>query len=78
MSDFPKDIYTEPFSVDVNTLANLGPLRAMAGVWEGMRGISRRSGPGVRRSRPAREEMPRRTLPRWPRRGLRRRPRRRG
>jgi hypothetical protein len=39
MSDFPKDIYTEPNPVDVDTLANLGPLRAMAGVWEGMRGL---------------------------------------
>jgi len=39
MSDFPKDIYTEPSPVDVNTLANLGPLRGMAGVWEGMRGL---------------------------------------
>src|SRR5574343_150671 len=39
MSDFPKDIYTEPHPVDVNTLANLGPLRGMAGVWEGMRGL---------------------------------------
>ncbi len=39
MSDFPKDIYTEPFPVDVDTLANLGPLRGMAGVWEGMRGL---------------------------------------
>jgi hypothetical protein len=28
------DIYTEPES-DSDTLANLGPLRAMAGVWEG-------------------------------------------
>jgi hypothetical protein len=39
MSDFPKDIYTEPHPVDVDTLANLGPLRAIAGVWEGMRGL---------------------------------------
>jgi hypothetical protein len=39
MSDFPKDIYTEPQGIDVNTLANLGPLRAMAGVWQGMRGL---------------------------------------
>jgi hypothetical protein len=35
---FPQDIYTEPdFSVD--TVANLGPLRAMAGVWRGQRGL---------------------------------------
>ena len=39
MSDFPKDIYTEPANPDVNTLANLGPLRALAGIWEGTRGL---------------------------------------
>lgn len=39
MSNFPQDIYTEPHPVDVNTLANLGPLRGMAGVWEGLRGL---------------------------------------
>lgn len=39
MSEFPKDIFTEPSDVDVNTLANLGPLTGMAGVWEGKRGI---------------------------------------
>lgn len=38
MSDFPQDIYTEP-SADVDTLRNLGPLRPMAGIWEGMRGL---------------------------------------
>ena len=32
------DIYTEPRNVDVNTLQNLGPLRALAGVWQGSRG----------------------------------------
>jgi len=32
---FPNDIYTEPSNVDPHTLENLGPLRAMAGVWEG-------------------------------------------
>jgi hypothetical protein len=35
----PADIYTEPHPVDLDTLANLGPLRAMAGVWEGTRGL---------------------------------------
>lgn len=35
---FPSDIYTEPASVDPDTLRNLGPLRPMAGVWEGARG----------------------------------------
>ena len=32
------DIYTEPASVDPDTLENLGPLRPMAGVWRGARG----------------------------------------
>lgn len=36
---FPKDIYTEPSTVDVNTLANLGPLRGMAGIWTGAKGL---------------------------------------
>ena len=43
MSDFPaaylKDIYTEPKDIDVHTLANLGPLTGMAGVWQGTRGL---------------------------------------
>ena len=39
MSEFPEDIYTEPSDIDVNTLRNLGPLAAMAGVWEGTRGL---------------------------------------
>ena len=34
-----QDIYTEPFPIDVNTLANLGPLAPMAGVWQGTRGL---------------------------------------
>lgn len=38
MSEFAADIYTEP-SPDIDTLANLGPLRALAGVWEGTRGL---------------------------------------
>jgi len=38
MQTFPKDIYTEP-EPDVNTLANLGPLTAMAGIWTGARGL---------------------------------------
>ena len=38
MEDFPKDIYTEP-EPDVDTLANLGPLTAMAGIWTGSRGL---------------------------------------
>ena len=39
MSELPGDIYTEPEHVDVDTLANLGPLTSLAGVWEGVRGI---------------------------------------
>jgi hypothetical protein len=39
MSEFPEDIYTEPENVDVNTLANLGPLTGLAGIWEGVRGF---------------------------------------
>ena len=39
MSDYPQDIYTEPSPIDTDTLANLGPLRALAGVWEGTRGL---------------------------------------
>lgn len=39
MADFPEDIYTEPSPLDVDTLANLGPLRAMAGIWQGTRGL---------------------------------------
>lgn len=39
MSEFPRDIFTEPSDIDVDTLANLGPLAAMAGIWEGKRGI---------------------------------------
>ena len=38
MSQFPEDIYTEPSNVDVDTLKNLGPLRGMAGIWEGVAG----------------------------------------
>jgi hypothetical protein len=39
MSDFPTDIYTEPSDIDVHTLGNLGPLRGMAGIWQGTRGL---------------------------------------
>jgi hypothetical protein len=39
VTHFPEDIYTEPSDVDVATLDNLGPLRAMAGIWEGHRGL---------------------------------------
>ncbi len=39
MSELPGDIYTEPEDIDVDTLANLGPLTALAGTWEGARGM---------------------------------------
>lgn len=39
MNPFPEDIFTEPEDVDPDTLANLGPLRRLAGVWEGKKGI---------------------------------------
>jgi hypothetical protein len=32
------DIFTEPDSIAADTLANLGPLRRLAGVWEGAKG----------------------------------------
>ena len=35
------DIFTEPEEIDPDTLANLGPLRALAGVWVGARGNDR-------------------------------------
>ena len=37
--DITDDIFTEPEDVDPETLANLGPLRRLAGVWEGRRGV---------------------------------------
>jgi hypothetical protein len=36
---FPEDIFTEPEDVDPDTLANLGPLRRLAGKWEGRKGV---------------------------------------
>src|SRR5262245_35954339 len=38
MTTYPDDIYTEP-EPDVDTLANLGPLRPLAGLWTGSRGL---------------------------------------
>lgn len=37
--ELPDDIFTEPEDVDPETLANLGPLLRLAGVWEGTRGV---------------------------------------
>jgi hypothetical protein len=39
MNPFPEDIFTEPEDVDPDALANLGPLRRLAGTWEGRKGI---------------------------------------
>jgi hypothetical protein len=39
VSDIPDDIFTEPEDVDPDALSNLGPLRRLAGVWEGQRGV---------------------------------------
>ncbi|PHY20871.1 FABP family protein [Caulobacter sp. BP25] len=39
MSEFPADIFSEPEDVDPDTLANLGPLTRLAGVWEGRKGV---------------------------------------
>lgn len=38
MGDLPRDVFTEPVP-DPNTIEHLGPLRALAGVWVGERGI---------------------------------------
>jgi len=39
MHQFPLDIFTEPTDVDPDTLANLGPLRPLAGVWRAQKGM---------------------------------------
>jgi hypothetical protein len=39
MDKFPDDIFTEPEDVDPDTLANLGPLRRLAGIWESSKGV---------------------------------------
>lgn len=36
--DIPADIFTEPEDIDPDTLSHLGPLRRLAGVWEGRGG----------------------------------------
>jgi hypothetical protein len=54
MSDIPQDIYTEPHDFDTYTLAKLGPLARMAGIWEGKRGLD---GPGGRHGGGRRERI---------------------
>lgn len=39
MNPFPRDIFTEPADVDPDTLANLGPLTRLAGVWQAEKGV---------------------------------------
>lgn len=39
MPHIPADIFTEPSNVAPDTLANLGPLRRLAGVWQADKGI---------------------------------------
>lgn len=39
MTPFSDDIFTEPEDIDPDTLANLGPLRRLAGVWQGRKGV---------------------------------------
>jgi hypothetical protein len=39
MDNYPQDIYTEPSGVDGDTLANLGPLTGLAGIWQGEKGL---------------------------------------
>jgi hypothetical protein len=41
---YPDDIFTEP-DFDDDTLANLGPLRGLAGTWEGAAGIDEHPSP---------------------------------
>ena len=36
--EVPADIFTEPEDVDPDALAHLGPLRRLAGIWQGRRG----------------------------------------
>ncbi len=40
MSEFPEDIFTEASNIDIDTLNNPGPLRAIAGVRQGQRGVA--------------------------------------
>ena len=39
MLPIPADIFTEPTNVSPNDIANLGPLRRLAGVWQADKGI---------------------------------------
>ena len=39
MTQVPEDIYAEQEGVSADALANMGPLAAMAGIWEGVKGL---------------------------------------
>ena len=39
MTQLPEDIYAEQEGVSADALANMGPLAAMAGIWEGVKGL---------------------------------------
>ena len=39
LTDYAADIFTEQDDIDVDTLANLGPLSGLAGIWEGTKGF---------------------------------------
>ena len=39
MPNIPEDVFTEPEGFSSDTLANLGPLRRLAGVWESDQGV---------------------------------------
>lgn len=45
MADGHRDIYARRGDIDVDTLANLGPLRPLAGVWRGTAGLDVNPGP---------------------------------
>jgi len=38
MAEYPADIFNEQDDIDVDTLANLGPLAPLAGTWQGEKG----------------------------------------
>jgi len=49
MDRYAEDIYTKAPDVDVDTLKNLGPLRGMAGIWQGTRGLDVKPGASDRK-----------------------------